>query len=152
MIRNANCEKYPFTSADFKRDSEKSVRWPYTKARISWVIMSDVGRSFLSSIIWAAIWKKQYAISHFPKDYFVKIRERVYGNDATGDVPSPAFVVQATPNELIKSPSRNIIYLLIRWFFDIINILSVKYKTGCILKWNKRGMQVPRLHVFFNSV
>ena len=62
--------------------------------------------------------------------------EMEYGMEATGDVPSPAFVDRATPMEAMKSPMRNMMYCLIVCFnkctlFSLYHFLLYHDKKGC---------------------
>lgn len=42
-----------------------------------------------------------------PKDSSLLTSDTEYGTDATGDVPNPAFVENATPIEAMNSPIKN---------------------------------------------
>lgn len=48
--------------------------------------------------------------SHQPKDIMLVTMEIEYGTEATGDVPSPAFVEKATPSDATNKPIRNRAY------------------------------------------
>ncbi len=59
-----------------------------------------------------------------PKVNTVLTNDTEYGNEATGEVPSPAFVEKATPIDAMNKPIRNSAY-----FFMIVGLilLSILY-------------------------
>ena len=54
----------------------------------------------------------------------VNFKLSTYGILEIGEVPKLAFVTNATPKELIKSPNKNTIYRLTKFFF-ILTLLQV---------------------------
>ena len=72
-----------------------------------WITISSSLHFFLRRMTCTAIWITLRTLSQPPKESRLLTSETEYGREATGEVPSPAFVENATPIDAIKSPIKN---------------------------------------------